>query len=45
MKVEEIKKILVIGSGTMGQKSGKGFYESPDPEYRKADFTSNKKSS
>jgi len=28
MKVEEIKKILVIGSGTMGQKSGKGFYYS-----------------
>ena len=31
MKVEEIKKILVIGSGTMGQKSGKGFMSIPIP--------------
>ena len=34
-----------IDQGRMGVKSGKGFYEYPDPEYRKADFTTNKKSS
>jgi 3-hydroxybutyryl-CoA dehydrogenase len=33
-----------IDQGRLGVKSGKGFYEYPDPEYRKADFTTNKKS-
>jgi len=34
-----------IDQGRLGVKSGKGFYEYPDPEYRKAAFTTNKKSS
>jgi 3-hydroxybutyryl-CoA dehydrogenase len=34
-----------IDQGRLGVKSGKGFYEYPDPEYRKVDFTTNRKSS
>jgi 3-hydroxybutyryl-CoA dehydrogenase len=32
-----------IDQGRLGVKSGKGFYEYPDPEYRQADFTRCKK--
>ena len=32
-----------IDQGRLGEKSGRGFYEYPDPEYRKPDFTLNKK--
>jgi 3-hydroxybutyryl-CoA dehydrogenase len=32
-----------IDEGRLGVKSGKGFYEYPDPEYRKPDFATNKK--
>jgi 3-hydroxybutyryl-CoA dehydrogenase len=32
-----------IDQGRLGEKTGRGFYEYPAPEYRKADFTTNKK--
>jgi 3-hydroxybutyryl-CoA dehydrogenase len=31
-----------IDQGQLGEKSGRGFYEYPDPEYRKPDFTVNR---
>jgi 3-hydroxybutyryl-CoA dehydrogenase len=32
-----------IDQGRLGEKSGRGFYEYPDPEFRKPDFKTNRK--
>jgi 3-hydroxybutyryl-CoA dehydrogenase len=32
-----------IDQGRLGEKTGRGFYEYPDPEYRKPDFTASRK--
>jgi|MudIll2142460700_1097286.scaffolds.fasta_scaffold48175_4 3-hydroxyacyl-CoA dehydrogenase len=31
MNIEDIRCVLIIGAGTMGIKTGRGFYTYPDP--------------